>query len=132
MTNRSRPEQRSNLTLTLFACPAVALLVWYLVSSHGPARLLLSCYVLIATPLYLLTGSYPPLGSRWFWKAIIPIAAMISIAVYAQMQLTNWFRYIDVVLPARMAFGLTATFAVLEGWVAWRIVDATEPKRKDR
>jgi alkaline phosphatase D len=31
--------------------------------------------------------------------------------------------------PSRMAFGFVSTFAIAEGWLAWRIVDLTEAKR---
>jgi hypothetical protein len=128
MAYRNRFEVRDKTALVLFAVPVVVLLIWYFYSSHGPARLLLSCYVLIATPFYLLVGSYPPVGTRWFWKVMLSVAALVTACVYVQVQLTDWFRYIDVTLPARMAFGLTATVACLEGWAAWRIVDATKPK----
>ena len=128
MAYRDRFEMRDKAALVLFAIPAVALLTWYFYSSQGPAKLLLSCYVLTATPFYLLVDSYPPVGSRWFWKAMLPIAALIAICVYVDIKIAEWFRYIDVTLPARVAFGFTATVAVLEGWAAWRIVDATAPK----
>ena len=60
---------RDKTALVLFAIPILALLIWYFYSSHGPARLLLSCYVLVATLFFLLVGSYPPFGTRWFWKS---------------------------------------------------------------
>lgn len=128
MAYRNRFRKRDNLALAMFVIPALVLLVWDLYVSHGPARLLLSCYVLIATPLYLLVGLYPPFGSRWFWKAMLPIAAIVAVCVYVQVQINSWFAYIEVAVPARMSFGFTATAACLEGWAAWRIVDATEPK----
>jgi len=125
-------HDRGKFVLVLYACPMVALLLWHFHSTDGPARLLLNCYVIVATPLYVLTGSYPPFGTRWFWKAMLPIAALAAICVYLQVQLADWFRYIEVTLPARMAFGLTAAFAILEAWAALRIVDATEPPKHSR
>ena len=119
---------RDKTALVLFAIPILALLIWYFYSSHGPARLLLSCYVLVATLFLLLVGSYPPFGTRWFWKAMISIAALVGACVYVQVQITDWFRYIDITLPSRVSFGFTAIIACFEGWAAWRIVDATEPK----
>jgi hypothetical protein len=127
MAYRNRFEVRDKVTLALFATPAAALLVWHVYSSQGAARLLLSCYVLIATPFYLLVGSYPPFGTRRFWKTMLPILVIVAICVYVQVQITDWFRYMEVALPTRTALGFTATVACLEGWAAWRIVDATDP-----
>jgi hypothetical protein len=126
---RSRFQKTDTLVSILFAAPAAFLLLWHLYSSSEQARLLLSCYVIVALPLYVLTGSYPPFASRWFWKAMLPVAAMVALGVYGQIELTSWFRYVEVKLPARMGFGFTATFATIEAWAACRIVDATEPKR---
>jgi len=61
-------------------------------------------------------------------KAMISIAALVGACVYVQVQITDWFRYIDITLPSRVSFGFTAIIACFEGWAAWRIVDATEPK----
>jgi len=129
MRYRNRFQAKSRVALILFACPAIALLLWNFYSSKGTAGLLLSCYVLVATPLFLLVGSYPPFGSRWFWKAMLPIVVLVLVCVYVQVQITDWFQYLEVRFPTRMSFGFTSTVAVLEGWAAWRIVDATEPKR---
>jgi hypothetical protein len=121
-------NDRDNTALALFAAPVVGLCAWYLVSRNSPARLALSCYILAATPFYLLNGSYPPFGSKWFWKSIIPVCVITALAVFGQIVVSGWFRYIEVELPARMAIGYTGCFAVLEGWLALRIVDATEPR----
>jgi len=126
MARRNRLRKRDNFAFAVFACPAVALLIWYFFSSDDMSRLLLNRYVLIGTPLYVLVGSYPPIGSRWFWKAMVPIAALVSIAAYIQVQVSGWFQYIGVSVPSRMAFGFTAGFAVLEAVAALRIVDATD------
>jgi len=128
MAYRNGSWAKNKLTVALFCSPFVALLVWYFVSSNEGARTLLNCYVLLATPLFLLTGSYPPLWSRWFWKAMIPICVLMALAVYCYLNLASWLHYANFTPPARMAFGFTGTVAVLEGLLAWRIVDATEPK----
>jgi hypothetical protein len=75
---RARAQARDSFSLILFVTPLALLLLWYLFSSNQNARLLLSCYIVVATPLYVLTGSYPPVGSRWFWKAMLPIAFMLA------------------------------------------------------
>ena len=128
MTDRKVTWLENKLTLALWCSPGIALLIWDLVSTKGKAELLLNCYVLIATPFFLLKGSYPPLRSRWFWKAMMPICALIGVALYGYLQLANWLEYEHLTLPARMIFLLTGTIGVLEGRCAWRIVDATEPR----
>lgn len=117
-----------NTALVLYAAPAVGLIAWDLFSRSSPARLALSCYLLAATPFYILTGSYPPFGSRWFWKTILPVSAIAALAVLGQILISGWFRSIEVELPTRMAMGYTGAFAILEGWLALRIVDATDPR----
>jgi len=124
-------NMRDKPALVLFAIPILALLIWYFYSSHGPARLLLSCYVLVATPFFLLVGSYPPFGTRWFWKSDdIDSSARWCLRVRSSSdnRLVPIYRYIDITLPSRVSFGFTAIIACFEGWAAWRIVDATEPK----
>lgn len=105
-------EKRDKAAFAQFALPVAALLIWDLVARNSPARLLLSCYLLAAIPFYLLSGSYPPFGSRWFWKAMLPITAIAALGVYQQFVISGWFEYLEVSLPARMAFGYTGSFAV--------------------
>lgn len=121
-------QTRDNLVYALFAVPAAALLIWYVFSGNPLPALLLDCYVLIAVPAYMLVGSYPPVGSRWFWKSMLPIAALVSLGIYIQVRVTVWFHQLGANLPARMAFGITGCFAILEAIVASQIVNATEPK----
>jgi hypothetical protein len=112
----SKYDRRDKEVMAIFAAPALALMIWHFLSKSDTPPLLLNCYVLAATPVYLLVGQYPPFGSRWFWRAMTPIFLMIVAAVYAQVQVTAYFRSIEVTLPARMAFGFASVFAVLEGW----------------
>ena len=58
---------RDKTALVLFAIPILALLIWYFYSSHGPARLLLSCYVLVATLFFLLVPVIVLLLSQRFF-----------------------------------------------------------------
>ena len=66
----SRIDKGDKEVMAIFAAPAVALLIWDFLSKAQAPRLLLNCYVLAATPLYLLVVQYSPFGSRWFWKAM--------------------------------------------------------------
>ena len=128
MAERSRSLFDDKVALMLWCSPALVLLVWDFVSGHGTASLLLNCYILVTTPFFLLRHSYPPVGSRWFWKSMIPICALIGVAVYGYLHVASWLAYESVNLPARMTWGITSGVAVLEGICAWRIVDATETK----
>ena len=128
MTERSRSLFDDKVALIFWCSPGIALLIWDFVSGHGTARLLLNCYILVTTPFFVLRGAYPPVGSRWFWTSMIPICALIGVAIYGYLHIASWLAYESVNLPARMALGITGSVAVLEGICACRIVDATEPK----
>jgi hypothetical protein len=91
------------------------------------ARLTLEAYFLTAFLFgALLVPEYPPVGTRWFWKAILPIAVMHSAVVFGLVMLSLEIPEINR-LP-RMVFGFLAVILVAEWRLALRIIETFEPR----
>jgi hypothetical protein len=129
---RTRFEKRDSLRRILVVCGGVFPLVWRLYSSALGPDLLLKIYV-FTVPLFgwMLASEYPPLASRWFWKAMIPILVMHSVALYGLVQATLYFGDIGVKLPTRMAWSCVTAAIFLEYGISLRIIRAFDPENRE-
>jgi len=117
-------DRQSTIRLVLILCGAVPFLL-FLNSNWAHAALL--GYMLTACLFgLLLVPEYPPLGTRWFWKSMIPIfvlhAAVIGALVWLNLSVPEMNR-----MP-RMLYGYAGFVLVVEWQLAKRIVDACQPK----
>ena len=91
------------------------------------ARLTLEGYLLTALLFgALLVPEYPPVGTRWFWKAMLPIAIMHSVIVFGLVMLSLQVPEINR-LP-RMVFGFLSVILVAEWRLSLRIIETCEPR----
>jgi hypothetical protein len=74
----------------------------------------------------LLIGEYPPFGTGWFWKTMVPIIIMHLAVVFGLVLVTLGFPEINK-LP-RVVYGLLAVVLVVEWRLALRIIETFEPK----
>ena len=74
----------------------------------------------------LLIGEYPPFGTRWFWKATIPIVVFHSALVLGLVVLNLEIPEMNR-LP-RVAYGLLGIIAVIEWRLSLRVIAAFRPK----
>jgi hypothetical protein len=114
-----------DIRLILFLCGAAPF--FFLNASWANAALM--AYLLTAVLFgLLLPADYPPIGTRWFWKAMIPIA-VLHLAIVLGLVAVN------VEIPAinrlpRIVVGFVGIVAVLEWRVALRLIETFEPKSK--
>jgi len=120
-------DRKDTVRFVLVMCGAVPFF-FFLDKSWGHAALL----------GYLLTGlfygvalvpNYPPFGTSWFWKAMIPIVAVHSAIVIGLV-------WLDLSLPEintmpRWLYGFATVILVLEAWLSWRFIDVLEPQHAD-
>jgi hypothetical protein len=71
-------------------------------------------------------GTYPPLGTNWFWKTMIPIVAVHSGVVCGLV-------WLDLNIPEvnrmpRWLYGLAAVVLFLEAYVAGRFIETCQPR----
>jgi len=74
----------------------------------------------------LMNGEYPPFGTRWFWKAMPPIA-LLDLAVVTGLVM------VDLMVPGvqglpRILFGFLAIIGVIEWRVALWILEVCHTK----
>jgi len=74
----------------------------------------------------LLIGEYPPLGSRWFWKAMIPIIIIHSAIVFGLVLLNLEIPEMNR-LP-RVVYGFLGIVVAVEWYFSLHIVEAFRPK----
>jgi hypothetical protein len=74
----------------------------------------------------LLIGEYPPFGTGWFWKTIVPVIIVHSMVVLGLVTLTLEFPEINR-LP-RVVYGLLGIILVAEWRLALRIIGTFGPK----
>jgi len=74
----------------------------------------------------VLPREYPPFGSRWFWKAMIPIVIIHCAFVIGLVWLDLEVPYINKM--SRALYGLATTLLVIEWRLSLRIIDVTCPQ----
>jgi hypothetical protein len=76
----------------------------------------------------LLPADYPPIHSRWFWKAMAPTAVLHIVVVIGLIALNFEIPALNR-LP-RILVGFVGIVAVLEWRVALLLIQAFEPKSR--
>ena len=117
-------DRQSTIRCALILCGAVPFF-FFLNTSWAHAAML--GYVLTAMFFgLLLVGDYPPLGTRWFWKAMIPIV-VIHVAVIAGLVWIN-LSFPEVNRLPRMLYGYAASIVFMEWWLSRCIINWCQPK----
>jgi hypothetical protein len=125
---KTKFEKRDRLLSVLVIGGGVPLMGWMLYSGALMPDLLLKAYVLTALLFgWLLAGDYPPVGTRWFWKALVPLFLMHSAVLYGLVQMTLYFAGSGVILPTRMVWGFLGSALFVEYLVSLRIIRALGP-----
>lgn|ERR1700687_2381020 len=113
------------IRLILFLCGAAPF--FFLNVSWANAALMT---YLVTAGLFglLLPGDYPPIETRWFWKAMTAIAILHLVVIVGLIAL-------NVEIPAinrlpRILLGFVGIVAVLEWRVALRLIGTFERKGK--
>lgn len=76
----------------------------------------------------LLLGEYPPFGTAWFWKAMVPIVAIHLAILGALWKITIETVPLKLQLPTRMLYWIIGLVLVLEWWACLRIIAFFSPK----
>jgi len=74
----------------------------------------------------LLLGEYPPVGTSWFWRAILAIISLHSVVVLGLAVLNLEIPVMNK-LP-RLLYSLLGIVVVAEWRLSLRIIEASEPK----
>jgi len=82
---------------------------------------------LLTTAFYCvgLVDVYPPIGTSWFWKAMVPIVIIHSTIVFGLV-------WLDLKIPfvnkwPRALYGFAAIIGTVELVLSYRIIDALKP-----
>lgn len=111
------------IRLVLFVCGGIPFLFLHAIWANAA----LVAYSLTAGLFgILLLGEYPPLGTRWFWRAIIVIGTIHSAIIVGLIAL-------NLAVPAvnrlpRVLYGLLGVVLILEWRLSLRIIEACEPR----
>ena len=117
-------DRQGTIRLVLILCGAVPFF-FFLDTRWGHAALLGYAITAFFFGL-LLVPDYPPLGTTWFWKTMIPIVAVHSGVVCGLV-------WLDLNIPEvnrmpRWLYGLAAVILFLEAYVAGRFIETCQPK----
>lgn len=77
----------------------------------------------------LLVPDYPPVGTRWFWRAMIPIIVVHSAIIFGIVWLN--LKFPDINRMPRMLYGFAGTMIFIEWRLCQRIIDALQPPHAD-
>ena len=91
------------------------------------ANMALQAYLLTALLFgMLLVGEYPPLGSRWFWKTIVPLMTLHSVVVAGII--TANLRIPGINRSPRVLYGFLGVIGVLEWRLFLSVAEISRPK----
>jgi len=125
---RMTVDRWDTFRLALILCGAAPFL-FFLHTVWGHAALL--AYLLTALFFGLaLIPAYPPLGTSWFWKAVVPIIFMHSAITFVLVWLNLGIPEINK--WPRAIYGFASIILVIEWRVSLRIIDALEPHQKQQ
>jgi hypothetical protein len=118
--------QKDTLRIAIVVCGGVPFL-FFLQTAWGHAALL--GYLL--TGLFFgvaLVADYPPVGTTWFWKAMIPVVVLHSAIVFGLV-------WVDLKIPEvnrapRFLYGIATIMFMLEWRWSGRIIEALQPTRR--
>jgi hypothetical protein len=117
-------DRADTIRLALVLCGATPFF-FFLHKSWGHGALL--AYLVTACFFgLLLVPDYPPRGTSWFWKAIIPIVVIHSALVLGLL----WLNLLvpEVNRMPRALYGFAVIIVLIEWRLSVRIIDAFEPK----
>jgi|SRR5580704_16476074 hypothetical protein len=119
-------DRKDTVRSVLVLCGAIP---FFFFLSTGWARAALLGYLLTGLLFgVVLVGDYPPFGTSWFWKAMIPIVLVHSAIVFGLV-------WLDLNLPEinrmpRWLYGFAVLILVLEVQLSGRIIDAFQPPQQ--
>ena len=118
-------RNKYTIRIVLIGCIGLPLLFF----QGAWARLTLEGYLLTALLFgALLVPEYPPAGTRWFWKAMLPIAIIHLAVVFGLVTLSLEVPEINR-LP-RMVFGFLSVTLVAEWRLSLLIIETFEPREE--
>jgi hypothetical protein len=128
MAYLTKYEKADRTRFALVIAGALPLIWWAFSSDDVWASLWLDIYLLTAMLFgYLLPPQYPPIGSRWFWKSMVPLFAIHLVTCSAIVKTTDFFSYLGVKFPTRTVYGLVAAALALEYAIAVRLIRFFDP-----
>ena len=126
---KTRFEKRDRMLSAFVIGGGVLLLNWRFYSGALTPDLVLKAYAL-TVPLFgwLLAADYPPLASRWFWKAMVPVFLIHSVVLYGTVDATVYFANTGVKLPVRMVWSFIPVAVAFEYFLSLRLIRAFTPE----
>jgi hypothetical protein len=121
-------DRNDTIRFVLVLCGAAP---FFFFLGTGWARAALLGYLLTACLFaLLLVPDYPPVGTAWFWKAMVPIIVVHSAIVFGLV-------WLDLKVPEmnsmpRMLYGFAGMFLVIEWRLSLRIIGVSQPPRQIR
>jgi hypothetical protein len=117
---------RDNIRIALVLCGAVPLLYfWHAQWIHAA----LLTYLLTAGLFgVVLVAMYPPFGTNWFWRSIIPIVVGHLAIIFA-------FIWLDLEFPdinkwTRALYGFAVIILAIEWRLAILLIETLEPHKE--
>jgi hypothetical protein len=119
-----RIDRQDTIRLVLILFGAVP---FFFFLSTSWARAALLAYILTAFLFgLLLIPDYPPVGTSWFWKAMIPIIVFHGLVIFGLVWLN--LSIPDVNRMPRMLYGFAGIILMIEWRLSLRIINACQPK----
>jgi hypothetical protein len=78
----------------------------------------------------LLVGEYPPIGTSWFWKSIIPITAGHSAITFGLVLLSWDVPYVN--RWPRALYGLASIMLAVEYYLSSSLIEALDPDKSKK
>ena len=122
----SDTRNRGRGTYVLICCGAAILVMWRIYAHKHSIwpDFFLQAYLLTGGLFgILLIGDYPPVGSRWYWKSMLPIFVLHTAVVFGLLGLTVQMAPLNLQLPTRMIYGFVGAAVVVEWWISLRVIE---------
>jgi hypothetical protein len=117
-------DRQGTIRLVLILFGAVP---FFFFLSTNWARAALLAYILTACFFgLLLVPDYPPFGTSWFWKAMIPIVVFHGLVIFGLVWLNLNIPEMNR-LP-RMLYGFAGIILMIEWGLSLRIINTCQPK----
>jgi hypothetical protein len=113
----------------LFALGVLGFFLWRIYAPTSWTDFFMQTYLLTGGLFgVLLLSDYPPFGSWWFWKTMLPISGIHLVVLGTLLEITIETAPLKLQLPTRMIYGAVGVVAVLEWWISLRIIAFFSPK----
>ena len=117
-------ERKATIRIVLIVCSGAPFL-FFLNTTWGHAALL--AYLLTALFFgVVLVPICPPVGTSWFWKAMVPIV-LLHFTIVLGLVWAN-LKIPEVNSLPRMLYGFATVILAAEWWLSQRIINMFEPK----